>query len=432
MILSLYKLASNLVEPLLYLYLRRRLARGKEDAQRFDERLGLSSTPRPDGGLVWVHAASVGEAISMLPVIERTLQTHKGLTVLLTTGTVTSARLMADRLPKGAIHQYVPADAPRYVRRFLDHWKPDLALWAESEFWPNLVSATHARNIDMILLNARMSERSFSNWKRYRGLIGQLLSAFSIVLAQSKTDGERLHQLGATQVETHGNLKYAGQPLPVDEAALDALKQQTQGRPVWLAASTHPGHPGEENIAADVHLKLESAHPNLLTIIVPRHPERGAAIAAELKMKGLKVARRSADESITQSTQIYIADTLGELGLFYRLVPVCFIGKTLAAGGGQNPLEAAWLNCAIVFGPDISNFVDIAQSLLDQDGAVQVSNSETLGENISLLLGDHGTAQKMAKTARAEAQAQSGVLDRIMAALEPGLTKAEDGPHANT
>lgn len=429
MILSLYRWVSGLGEPLVYLYLRRRLARGKEDPARFNERLGFASCPRPQGGVVWIHAASVGESISMLSVIERALQTHPKLNVLLTTGTVTSARLMGERLPKGAIHQFVPADAPRYVRRFLDHWKPDLALWAESEFWPNLVSETGSRNIEMLLINARMSGRSYSNWQRSRGMIRQLLSAFVKVLAQSKTDGERFSSLGAAQVETLGNLKYAAQPLPADAGQLDLLAQQTRGRELWLAASTHAG---EEVIAADVHLELVAQHPNLLTIIVPRHPERGQAIAAELKMKGLKVAMRTAGDAIDETTQIYIADTMGELGLFYRLAPVCFIGKTLAASGGQNPLEAAWLNSAIIFGPDMGNFQDIAERLLGQNAAVQVADATTLGKTISRLLGDTTATGKITEIARIEAEAQRGVLDRIMAALEPGLRKAEDGPHADT
>lgn len=427
--LTLYRMATTLGGPLIRHYLNRRLKDGKEDAQRFTERLGEASLPRPDGKLVWIHAASVGEALSVLPLINRLGPSHSGWQVLLTTGTVTSARLMQDRLPSHARHQYVPVDRVSYVRKFLEHWKPDLALWMESEFWPNLVIESRASAIPMVVLNGRMSERSFAGWRKNRAMIQRILSSFRLVLAQSETDGERFQALGAKAVQVPGNIKFAGDPLPVNDDELATLSAQIGERPVWLAASTHAG---EEALCGRVHLSLREQVPGLLTIIAPRHPDRGPAIADELQALGVSVARRSANQSIAQDTDVYVADTLGELGLFYRASPLVLMGKSLLGSGGQNPIEPALLGCALIFGPDMSNFADIAETLLQAKAATTAKDEDDLRVILQTLLGDAGACAQAAEAARAVAVSEAHVLDRVMDALAPYFNDKTGTPHART
>jgi 3-deoxy-D-manno-octulosonic-acid transferase len=422
--LALYRAATGLGGPLIRLYLARRRASGKEDQERFGERLGISARPRPSGRLVWMHAASVGEATSLLPLIDRMRQLWPAHAILLTTGTVTSAQVMADRLPEGAFHQFVPVDRMTYVRRFLGHWRPDLAVWAESEFWPNMVRETARQGIPMVLVQGRISPRSYAGWRRHHRVIRRLLAGFTVCLGQTEADAERLRALGAAGAECRGNLKYAAPPLPAGADAIIELEQAFQTRPRWLAASTHPG---EEEIAGEVHRRLRDRRRDLLTIIVPRHPERGPAIATILGGSGLTVARRAAGEPVTPETEVYIADTIGELGLFYRLAPIAFIGKSLAAEGGQNPLEAAQLGCAIVHGPHMENFAQIAKSLDAAGASVGVTTAEELSAVVLRLLADDTERLRRAAAARAVAVAEAGVLDAVVDVVAPFMDSVSRG-----
>lgn len=422
--LGLYRAAAWAGGPLIRLYLVHRRRRGKEDAARFSERLGIAGRERPAGPLVWVHAASIGESLSMLPLIRCLGERYPWLSVLVTTGTVTSAGLMAERLPRGSLHQYVPVDRRAYVRRFLDHWRPDLVLWAESEFWPNLLSEAAARAIPAALVNGRVSPRSFAGWRRAPGLIGRLLSGFTVCLGQTEADAERLVRLGAPGALCLGNLKVAAPPLPADADALAALEGVMAARPRWLAASTHAG---EEDVAGRVHRLLKPHHPGLLTVIVPRHPARGGDIARALAASGLRVAQRSAAQPVTQATDVLLADTLGELGLFYRLADIVFMGKSLAARGGQNPLEAARLECALIFGPHMDNFADIASSLAAAGAAEEVGDDKSLAGAVGRLLGDAGERHRRAACARRAAEAEAGVLDAVMAELAPLIAPLTPG-----
>jgi 3-deoxy-D-manno-octulosonic-acid transferase len=410
MSLALYRGATRLAGPLVDRYLAARLAQGKEDAARLDERRGVASRPRPRGFLVWLHGASVGEAISALPLVERL--TEYGV-VLLTTGTVTSARLVAERLPAGALHQYVPADRPDWVASFLDHWRPDLALWLESELWPNLVMATHARGTPMVLVNARMSARSAARWRWLPWAIRPLLRAFDLCLAQGEESAERFRVLGARAVRAPGNLKFAAPPLPADETALAMFKAAIGGRPCWLAASTHPG---EEAVAGAVHQALAARHAGLLTIIAPRHPVRGPEIAATLPGR---VRRRAAGEA--PDGDIYVADTLGELGLFYRLAPVVLIGGSLVPHGGQNLLEPARLGAAVLHGPHMTNFPE-ALALLG-DALTPVADVAALTTAVDALLADPAQRARLGATARERAARGAGALDAVLAALAPYLPR---------
>ena len=417
---ALYRLATFLAGPALRVYLYRRVTRGKEEKGRLRERFGIASEPRPDGPLVWLHAASVGESLSLLPLVEALRTREPALNVLVTSGTVTSARLLRNRLPDGVVHQYNPIDRAAWVRRFLDHWRPDLALYVESELWPNLLGMTQARGIPTGLLNARMSENSFRNWRRMPVLIHRLMAGFQFCLAQNPTQAERMAALGARNPRPLGNLKCAAKPLQVDAAALDELRQATAGRPCWLAASTHDG---EEAVAAQVHIALRTRQPGLLTVVAPRHPERAGEVAKLLRARGLSVAQRSRGElaRLDRETDVYLADTLGELGLFYSLCPVAFVGGSLSGVGGHNPIEPARLGCALVHGPDMRAFSEVAEDLSEPGGSWQVADADGLIRAIDRLLNEPETRAHQADAARAVAAAQADVLDAVLGELEPYL-----------
>jgi 3-deoxy-D-manno-octulosonic-acid transferase len=419
--LKAYRALSVALGPVIGFYLARRLARGKEDPERIAERRGQASHARPAGPLVWIHAASVGEAVSMLSLIDRILVERPGLRVLVTTGTVTSARLLSSRLPPDrAWHQYVPVDRPAAVRRFLAHWRPDLAVWVESELWPNLITETHAAGVPLLLLNGRMSAGSFRRWQRVPGLIAELLAGFALCLAQDAAQAERFIALGAAGATTVGDLKAAAAPLPVDEATFSALAAACAGRPLWLAASTHEG---EETYVALAHRALARQHRGLLTVIAPRHPARGDAIVAELAARGLKLARRSRGEPIEPATEIYLADTLGELGLFYRLAGIAFIGGSIARKGGHNPLEAALLDCAILHGPDMSNCAAIARALAAAGATMTVTDGPSLAAAVGRLIDDPVERAGRAASAAGVAAHNRDVLDAVMAQLAPWLDR---------
>jgi 3-deoxy-D-manno-octulosonic-acid transferase len=406
--------------PLVNRYLIRRCRRGKEDLSRLSERFGVAGAARPRGPLVWVHAASVGEAQSVRALAERVLAERAGIELLLTTGTVTSARLLADRLPPRARHQFVPIDVPRSVARFLDHWHPDLAIWIESELWPNLVLEARRRGIPMLLVNGRLSAGAAARWRLLPGLIRPIMRAFSLVLAQDAVQASRFRALGAERVASVGDLKTAALPLAADRAVLGALRGHIGPRPVWLAASTHAG---EEETVAAAHVAVARDHPGLLTIIAPRHPARGPAIAAMLPARGLRAARRTAGEPITAESDIYVVDTLGELGVFFRLVDIVFIGGSLVANGGHNPFEAARLGAVVLHGPDMTNCAAMAQALDDAGAALLVRDAESLATAVSRLLGDRAECGARGKAAEQVAAGGEDVLAAVLAHLAPFLDR---------
>ncbi|PWC40688.1 3-deoxy-D-manno-octulosonic acid transferase [Azospirillum sp. TSO22-1] len=421
MLHSLYRGLTYIGGPAVRLYLDRRRAAGKEDPLRGGERLGHAVRPRPAGPLVWVHAASVGEANSVLVLIDRILALTPDATVLLTTGTVTSAALMAHRLPARAIHQYVPVDLPDAVGRFLDHWRPDLVLWIESEIWPNLLAGVRRRGIPAALVNARMSARSFARWRYAPGLVRGLLATFRVVLAQTEGDAERLRALGAAGVACVGNLKFSAEPPPADPAHLAALREACEERPVWLFASSHPG---EDAVAAEVHAALTARLPDLLTIVAPRHPHRGPDIAALMQARGLSAARRAEGALPQAGHAVYVADTMGELGLLYRLAPVVCMGGSFIPHGGQNPVEPAQLGCAVVYGPHMWNFAEITHQLEATGGAVAVADPEALRATVARLLTDGEARAAVVTGARRVTEHNRRVVDRALDALAPLLAQA--------
>ena len=383
MMRALYSTVGIVLSPAIRTWLNKRAARGKEDAARMGERFGYGSHPRPTGTLVWLHAASVGETQSVLTLVRALLAQHPNLHLLITTGTVTSAALVAREQVPGVIHQFLPVDTKQAVSRFLQHWQPNLALWVESEFWPQLLWQTHDRGVPLLLINARLSADSAKGWARFPRSIKSLLNTFTGIYAGSTDDAKRLTALGAANVHDVGNLKYDAAPLPVDHALITALAEATAGRPLWVAASTHAN---EEQLVAEVHALAAAKIPNLLTIIVPRHATRGDAIAADLRNRGVSLAQRSKNESITPATSIYLADTMGELGSFFRLSDIAFLGGSLIAHGGHNPLEPARLNCAILTGPYTHNFATIMQHFVAAHAIDVVADKAALAESLCTLL----------------------------------------------
>ena len=413
--LQAYRLLTWAATPLAPLLLGYRLRRGKEQRQRLAERWAETTVPRPESPLIWIHGASVGEINAALGLIERL--NARGFRILVTSGTVTSAELAAQRMPKAVIHQFVPLDTPRFVGRFLDHWRPDLALFMESDLWPNMILAADARGIPMILVNGRLSETSFHRWRHLPRTIAALLQRFQLCLVQSQDDARRYAALGAS-VNITGNLKIDVPPPPFDPSAFGVVESAIGGRPVIAAASTHPG---EEAIMIDVHQRLRAQNPTLLTVVAPRHPERGPDIAAAAEAAGLKVLLRSRGQAPDRTSDLYVLDTIGELGLLYRLAPIVFMGGSLASHGGQNPIEAAKLGAAILHGPHVWNFAEIYAALDAAHGARQVGDAAALTARIRDWLLDAAARQKVATAGRRTVDALGGALDRTLSALDPYL-----------
>ncbi len=412
-----YRIAGVLAYPFLKPYVGWRSTRGKEDRRRLKERYGIAGTPRPQSGpLIWIHAASVGESAAVAPLVRAIAA--DGLGVVMTTGTITSARYVEERLTDCVIHQYVPLDVRPAVRRFLDYWGPDLAIVAESEIWPLTIHELSARRIPQILVNARLSDRSYQRWKNKPRLAEALFENFAQVVAQSDVDAERFRLLGAPAVTLAGNLKADAEPLPADRALLETLTTAIGRRPRFVAISTHPG---EEEIVAEVHERLKWRHEGLLTVIVPRHVERSAAIAKTLAAKGLAVKRRSLDEVPDPDTDIYLGDTMGELGVYLRLSEIAFVGKSITGQGGQNPIEAAMLSTGILTGRYVQNFRDSYQRLLRNGGARIVRDTDTLAAQVDGLLLDPVQRMAMAGAAQRSVGEMRGALDRTLAALDPFL-----------
>jgi 3-deoxy-D-manno-octulosonic-acid transferase len=423
--LAAWRLLTGALSPVARLLLRRRAARGKEDWTRLNERLGISGQARPCGRLVWVHGASVGESLSALPLIEKLLE---DATVLVTSGTVTSAAMMSQRLPQGlsqgasqglskrALHQFVPLDTPGAVARFLDYWKPDAGLFVESDLWPNLILGAKARGVKLALVNARISARSAERWGWARRSVATLLAAFDMVLAQDDEGAERFRKLGARNVEVAGSLKADAPVLPVDEDALAQLRQAIGSRPVLLAAQTHPG---EDETILPAHDLLRARFPDLLTILVPRHTIRGADLEMLCGARAYK--RRSTGEQISPQTAVYIADTMGELGLFYRLTPFCFLGGTLVPLGGHNVLEPAALHCAVLAGPHIGSAPRAYEAVLQAQGFGRIASSTDIAREAERLLGDPHAAQAAGDAAARGAATLAGAVGRTQTALRTML-----------
>lgn len=416
----LYRRISAVASPLAPLLLNYRLKRGKEHPERLAERRGIASAARPQGALIWIHGASVGELNSVFPLIEK-LRT-KNTNLLVTSGTVTSAKIAGERLPREAIHQFLPVDTPRFVSQFLRHWRPSLGLFVDSDLWPNLVTTAARGRVPLIIVNGRMSERSFKRWRFFPRSAAALLENFDLVLTQSALDAERFAALGAKRVQATGNLKLDVPVPPADLEKWTNVRKAVSNRRVVLGASTHAG---EELALFDAHRRLHKAFPGLLTIVAPRHPHRGPEIAMQAKAGGLSVALRSKEQLPDAQTDIYVADTIGELGIFYRLSPIVFVGRSLTGEGGQNPIEAAKLENAIVHGPHVGNFAEIYAALDAANGAIEVANAAELALAVARLLKDETLRQHTADAALKTVARLGGALERTLGELEPYLLQLQ-------
>jgi 3-deoxy-D-manno-octulosonic-acid transferase len=415
-VLRVYQSATRAASPLAARLLAQRLQRGKEHPERLAERRGEAGLPRPVGPLIWMHCASVGEMLAVVPLIERIRA--QDFAVLVTSGTVTSAALAERRLPKGAVHQFVPLDAPQFVTRFLDHWRPDLAVFVESDLWPNLIVTCAERKIPLILVNGRVSERSYGRWRLVPGAIGGLLNRFDLCLAQSAANAQRFSRLGAPRILSTGNLKLDVPAPPADRATLHRFNALIGLREVVAAASTHEG---EEAAIIAAHRRLRVKCPTLLTVIAPRHPGRGQSIAEIANVAGLSVGLRSRGDLPKRDVDVYIADTLGELGLVYRIAPIVFMGGSLISHGGQNPIEPIRLGAAVLHGPHVWNFAEIYAKLDDARGAEAISDEEALTSRLGAWLANPAERTAIANVGKETVEKLGGALERTLAALDPYL-----------
>ena len=363
-----------------------RKKRGLEDKNRIRERLGNPSAERPKGKLIWLHAASIGESLLALTLIERFSNKYPELNFLLTTNTVTSGNLVSSKRLKNVIHQYLPYDFLAGINSFLNHWNPSILLVIESEFWPTLITEVHRRKIPLLSINSRVSNRSFLRWKRYPKLVQALMNKFDLFLVQSTEFRSRFADLGVTEDKliVTGQIKKESKPLYVDKKQLKELKYYFRNKQIWIAASTHEG---EEDIIAKANNNLlDRLGNNILLIIAPRYPDRGKEIRNLLNSLGLNSVLRSEGKLPGEKDQVYIADTMGELGLWYKLANVCFVGGSLIQSGGHNPYEPALLGCPIIHGKYFENFTEPYNKLAELGGAQVVSTSEELSNAVEIAL----------------------------------------------
>lgn len=410
----LYAALANALAPLAYRKVARKLSAAGVPDDRTRERLGHATLPRPEGRLVWCHAASVGESLSALTLIQRLGDDRPDLEFLLTSGTATSAEIVAKRMPPRCRHQFAPLDSRRILNRFLNHWRPDLAVFVESELWPQMLVRTRATGIPMAFVNARLSKGSLRNWGRVPATARFMLSRFDLIRTQDDATLQGLLSLGADPSATAKgqNLKAAAGALPFDAKTLADLQNTIGDRPIWVAASTHPG---EEEIVLQAHQALLQSHPGLLLILVPRHPERAPEIETLIRARGLSHTRRRGGGA--PSAQVYLADTLGEMGLWYALAPIVFLGGSLTPVGGHNPFEPAQAGAAVLHGPLYANFAEIYADFARAGGQIEVKDADGLTAAVGGLLDTPARLSEMRQNAKEFATAQMRGLDQTVADL---------------
>ena len=415
-----YRSATALIAPFAYRKVAAKLAAHGISEERQRERLGHASLPRPDAQLIWFHGASVGESLAALTLITRLGELMPKAEFLLTSGTATAAQVVEQRMPPRCRHQFAPLDAAGPVRRFLKHWQPTGGVFVESELWPVTLVSTRRSGARLALVNARLSERSVARWRSKAPTAKFVLDQFSLFLTQNQNISDHLLELGAVpdRVQAGGNLKAGSEPLPVDDQTLSQMHSAFGKRPVWVASSTHIG---EEQPVLTAHKALLEQHPDLCLLLVPRHPERGDDVAKLVAEADMTVAQRSKGEIPGSDTQVYLADTMGELGTWYELSHIVFLGGSLEPIGGHNPFEVARSGAAVITGPGYHNFAETFPPMLTAKAAVEVHDASQLSEAVSHWLTD-AEALKQAQQAATEfaddqaAQLQ-GVLDTLMKEL---------------
>lgn len=418
-LIRLYAVAANLIAPLAYRRVSAKLKAQGTNPARLPERMGRTRLPRPKGTLLWFHAASIGESLSVLRLITHIGTANPTWWFLLTTGTATSAEVLAKRLPPRCVHQFAPLDARAALRRFLDHWQPTAAIFVESELWPQMLGQSHARGIPLALINTRISDKSARRWKRFPKSARHLLGQFSMIHSQDARTTAHLHDLGLNHTQTGQNLKSISGPLPYNEAELSALRANLSDRPLWLALSTHPG---EDEIMLKAHKILLQTTPNLLLILVPRHPARAIAIETLIKDHGLQGARRATGAQISEKTQVYLADTIGETGLWLALCPITCMCGSFTPMGGHTPYEPAFAGSAILHGGHIANFAQAYADLKACGGATQVKDAPALAKIINKLLSTPAQLDQMRQNASTFAAQQDDTLAELSATLTNALS----------
>lgn len=416
----LYRVLSTIFFPIIVIYILLRALRGKEDISRIGERFAFASIKAPQASqdLFWIHAVSVGEANSVLILVDEILKNNPKISILFTTTTKTSAAIIANKIKdwQGRVtHQFFPIDSYFTVRKFLKHWQPKKIFFVESEIWPNFIEGATKAQIPAFLINGRMSKRSFLRWQFAKKIGLEIFNNFKIIFAQSHEDQERFLQLTNKEVLFFGNLKSQAANLKCDEKELSKIRTEIASRPFWLAASTHAG---EEEIVAEVHQELQKKLPNLLTILVPRHPYRSDEIKEMFRLKNIKFSQRAVGGKIDNGVEIYLADGLGELGLFYSLANFTFLGGSLFEVGGHNPFEPIKLKCAVISGKHVFNFKEIYEKLSAQNACVMVENKEDLFKEVEKFLQDRELAQTMAHKALEAIADSQNITKKIIEKLD--------------
>lgn len=404
----LYSAAANFVAPFAYRRVAAKLEAQGTSPDRLPERMGYPSMPRPAGRLMWFHAASVGESLSVLGLIDHIGQTMSDLSFLITSGTATSAQVVAKRLPQRCTHQFAPLDSRKALSRFLDHWKPNAAVFVESELWPQMLRQSRAAGVPLALINARISENSARNWQKLRGTAQYLMQHFNLIHCQDARTTDLLHGLGLQQARQGVNLKSISGALPYNHEEFERMRDVIGARPVWLAASTHDG---EEDIMLQAHRSMIRVQTDALLIVAPRHPERGDRIEKQIAEAGFHAARRSNGMAIDFKTQVYLADTLGEMGLWYALAPLTCVGGSFTDVGGHNPFEPASAGSAVVHGPLYANFEQSYKDMAAAQACIEVSKPDDLRATLVGFLSDPDGLNTMRDNAKAFASAQENVLD---------------------
>ena len=421
---ALFKLYRQLTRALLPIARRgveKKLRANGVPAERIAERQGHATEPRPDAPLIWFHAASVGESLSVLTLIARMGERLPRHAFLITSGTATSAELIAKRMPPRCRHQFAPLDAPGPVARFLAHWRPEAGVFVDSELWPLILTEAADSGTRLALVNARLSEKSVRGWSKFPDTSRFVLNRFRVMLAQNRAARDNLLAMGAApeKVVEGANLKATSAPLPVEACVLERLRAALGERPLWAASSTHPG---EEAPVLAAHARLLERHPELCLLLIPRHPDRGEEIARMIRDAGLTCARRSAGDWPGADTQVYLADTLGETGTWYAAAPIVFLGGSLLPIGGHNPYEPAQAGAAVLTGPQYTNFTESFAPLISLGGAVEVAGAEDLARAVTLWLDApdklEAARASAARFAEGRAAALEGVVDTLCEALE--------------
>ncbi len=409
-----YVALSMLAVPFVARATTRKLMRADVTAYRAHERLGHATETRDEGTLIWFHAASVGESLSVLALIGRMGVVLPNAHFLITSGTATSATLINQRMPPRCVHQFAPLDAPGPLKRFLKHWQPDAAIFVESELWPQMLRRTHATGASMALVNARMSERSVASWAKRPRLATYLFEVFDLILTQNDAMAEAMVRINAPapRVARGQNLKSFAGPLPQDEDLLFETRAVLGHRPVWVAASTHAG---EEQAILAAHKRLCETHPDLHLILVPRHPERGDEVQKLIAETGMDYTRRSSGDLPRRA--VYLADTLGELGNWFALSDIVFLGGSLLPIGGHNPFEVAQSGSTVLSGNHVFNFAETFSAMEATGAARIVADSDDIAAQIDTLLRNRHTRDKAVAAAKTFANAETAKLDTIAARL---------------